>query len=175
MTMDRRTIMATLRDRRKIVYGAVAAILVLSAIITGVILANQPAPTQPIAYTNISRNYKTCLLTTTANTTATAADWTAIQAAARNRPINAQHIVAPSGSSSDLVPYLNSLLALHCQLIITAGPDLPATLAQVAKTHPQQQFVNISQTATGLPNVQDLPNSTPTTITNLVTTACRCR
>lgn len=173
--MVRTALAATLRNHRNKAYGAGAAVLVIAAIIIGVVLTNQPTPTQPIAYTNISRNYKTCLLTTTAYTTATAPDWTAIQTAARNRPINAQHLVAPSETTNDLAPYLNSLLALHCQLIITAGPDLPATLAQIAKTHPQQQFANISQTTTGLPNVHDQPDSTPTTITNLVTTACKCR
>ncbi len=164
--------MAALRGHRRAVYGTGAAVVVIVAVTIGLVLANQPAPGMPVVYTNISRNFKTCLLTTTADNSTV---WTAIQAAARNRPINAQHVVAPSGPAGELVPYLNSLLALHCQLIVTAGPDLAGPLATVAKTHPGQRFANISKTSTGLPNVHDLPDDTTTTIAELVTTACGCR
>jgi basic membrane lipoprotein Med (substrate-binding protein (PBP1-ABC) superfamily) len=173
--MDRRTLTITLRSRPKAVYWTGAAIVIIVAIITDVVvMANRSTPTQPVAYTNISRNFKACLLTTTADTTEATPDWVEVQAAAQNRPINAQHVVAPSGSTSELVPYLNSLLALHCQLIITAGPDLSAALGTVAKAHPQQQFANISQAATVSRNIHDLPNATPAAIADLVTTTCGC-
>lgn len=173
--MVRATRSAPPRHRRKIAYGIGAAVVLIAAITTAVIISSQPAAPQPVAYNNISRNFKTCLLTTNANTTLTASAWTAIQTAARNRPINAQHLVAPAGAIDTLIPYLNSLISLHCQLIITAGPDLTTTLTTVAKTYPHQQFANISPVTTNLANVRDLPDDAPASILNLVTSTCDCR
>lgn len=162
------------RNRRALGYAIAGAVVLIAAIVTIVIITSQPAPTRPAAYNNISRNFKTCLLTTTADTALTATDWAAIQTATQNRPINAQHLVAPTGPTETLIPYLNSLLALHCQLIISAGTDLTATLTTVAKNHPQQRFANISPIKTGLRNVRDLADDAPASITDLVTTACGC-
>jgi basic membrane lipoprotein Med (substrate-binding protein (PBP1-ABC) superfamily) len=167
-----RNLTRELRHHPKTSISAAAALITAAVIIIVVAVSGSPAPSQQIAYTNISRNFKACLLNTTTNVTTATATWQAIQKATTNTPINAQHITAPAGPTPTLVPYLNGLLALHCQLIVTTGDDLHDTLNAIATAHPQQAFLNISNAPTTLTNIHTIPTSTPpVTITNLVTTA----
>ncbi|HWD03249.1 MAG TPA: hypothetical protein VG674_12440 [Amycolatopsis sp.] len=120
-----------------------------------VLLTSGPAP-QAIAYANVSRNYRVCLLSTTNDTADTNRIWPAIQAATTRAPINAEHVTAPTGTPDQLTPYLNSLLSLHCGLIIGAGPDLAGPIATLAKTHPNQHFL-AAERPPGSVNVNAIP------------------
>lgn len=127
-----------------------------------------------LVHQRLSRNFKACVLTTTADVTHTSPLWATVQEAARNRPINAQHVVAPAGPTDGLIPYLNSLVALQCQLIITGGSDVAGALPTVAKANANLIFVNVSPAGTNLSNVHDLPNGGAVDIGRIITWACRC-
>lgn len=123
--------------------------------------------------TNISRNFKACLMTTADD--AQTGVWPALQHAAHQQPINLQRIVSPNAGTVELEPYLNILIALHCQLIITAGNNMTPTLAAVAKAHPNLKFANVSTTKTGLPNVIDQTDQSQPAIATLLRNACGCQ
>jgi hypothetical protein len=154
----------------------VSALLVAAAGVVAVIVVtkndSQP-PTKPIVYANVSQNFKACLLTTANDSVDVPTVWSAIQMATSRAPINAQHLTIPPAARQDLTPYLNSLLALHCRLIVTAGGELRDTLVAVAKLHPEQHFANVGL-ATGLANVHDFPDSTNgSVITDYIVAAAR--
>ncbi|WP_137816398.1 hypothetical protein [Gandjariella thermophila] len=109
---------------------------------------------QPVVYTNISRNFRTCLFTT--DPAAAAPIWQAVQQAAADQPINAQRFTAPHGTPADLTPYLNGLIATKCKLIVAVGTDLHDTVSTVASANPSTEFINIGST-TALSNIHDLP------------------
>lgn len=127
----------------------------------GVWLILMPGPgtgPAPVAYDNVSRNYKTCLLDTSA-TPAADPTWPAIQRAAQGRPINAQHVTAPAGSDEQLAPYANQLVAQHCDLIITNGTELTGTAAKLGTANPALPLITIGA-KTGLPNATALTATT---------------
>jgi basic membrane lipoprotein Med (substrate-binding protein (PBP1-ABC) superfamily) len=161
-------------NRRRLWAALGTAAVIAAGVTIGLVLSHQDNSPQPVAYTNISRNFKACLLTTTADQTQTMQVWHAVQAAARHRPINAQHVLVTPGTTSAMVPYLNSLLSLHCGLIITAEPGITNALTTVAKDHPQQSFANLSGVTTNLANIQDLPDTSQTHVAKLLTSACQC-
>jgi len=144
------------RNTKITITVAVAAVLIAATTITLIALTPSPTPSTPVAYTNISRNFKTCLLSTADEADQAQPVWHAIQTAATRAAINAQHITAPTGPTATLVPYLNSLIALHCQLIVTTGNAVHDALITTATSNPRTQFLNIGPQAT-LPNVHDLP------------------
>lgn len=131
-----------IREHRRTAIGVASGILIAVAV-TVFILLNSSKPSQAITYTNISRNFKACLLSTTHNASDAGRAWQAMQAATTQEPINAQHITAPPGQTTDLVAYFNSLVALHCQLIVTVGDDLHDALTDTATRNPQIHFLNI--------------------------------
>ncbi|WP_236795282.1 hypothetical protein [Amycolatopsis sp. GM8] len=145
-------------------------IVVVAGIALAIVMWVLPdSPPQAVVYTNVSANFKACLLSTTRDADDSEHVWPAIQAAGTRAAINAQHITAPAGTSDQLVPYLNSLISLHCGLIITAGTDLTQPALDVAKTHPQQRFL-IQPPHDPLANVDSIP-SQPDALTALVAAA----
>ncbi|HEV3358529.1 MAG TPA: hypothetical protein VG247_17165 [Pseudonocardiaceae bacterium] len=170
MTTAKR-IMASVTRHRALAAGITAAVFVATTISVIVAWPNKPA-TQQVAYTNISRNYKTCLLTTTQNSFQAAPIWKAIRQATTHAPINAQQLTPPTGTTAQLVPYFNSLIALHCQLIVTTGTDLTDALATTATNNPDSHFVNIG-TAINQPNIHTIitPLANPDVITTYVLNA----
>ncbi|QRP49087.1 hypothetical protein [Amycolatopsis sp. FDAARGOS 1241] len=145
------------------------AVVFVGAVIAGIVLLTSgPAP-QAIAYANVSRNYRVCLLSTTKDTAETNQIWPAVQAATTRAPINAEHVTAPAGTPAQLTPYLNSLLSLHCGLIIGAGPDLAAPISTVAKSHPNQHFIT-SEKPPGSANISSIPRE-PGDLTAAIVTA----
>ena len=165
---------ADINRQRRLLTALGAAVVLAAGIIIGATQLHGHQATQPVAYTNVSRNFKTCLLTTAANGEYATPIWAAIQSVTQRKPINVQHIIAPPGTIANLATYLNSLLALHCQLVITAGPDLVPALSVTATAHPHQSFANISTTGTNEPNIHDLSGATPDDINQLLDTVCRC-
>src|SRR5258708_457787 len=70
---------------------------------------------QALTVTDISRNFKVCMLATARATPVTGSAWTAIGDAARRRAaINAEQLTAPISPASQQIPYLNSLISLRC-------------------------------------------------------------
>lgn len=159
----------TLRKRWRLLTALVAGV-VIAAVAAVLVFTGSPPP-QHVAYTNISRNFKTCLLSTTDDPTDATRTWQAIQAATKHAAINAQHITAPAGPTTQLLPYANSLVALHCQLIVTTGDTLHDTLITTAQHNPHLHFLNIG-TTTSLPNVHTIPttDTNPTDITHYILT-----
>jgi hypothetical protein len=154
--------------------GITAAVLAIAAVVVIVSWPNS-ATTTPIAYTNISRNYKTCLITTTGDATQAAPMWKAIQTATTRAPINAQQLIPPTGTTAELLPYFNSLLALHCQLVVAAGPDLTDALTATATANPRVHFLDVGATNVSKPNVHHIAQADPNAITSYVLGATRGR
>lgn len=147
-----------------------AGVVVVAGAVVALVVWLMPDGSPPtVVYTNVSANFKVCLLSTTRDTADTNRVWPAIQAATRRAAINAQHVTAPAGPSDQVVPYLNSLIALHCGLIITAGPDLTPPAMDAAKTHPPQRFL-VQPPHEPLANVDSIPDQ-PDALTALVAAA----
>lgn len=144
------------------VIGGIIAVLVF--------VLTTPSTPEAITYTDLSRNFRVCLLSTTRDAADVNRLWPAVQAASRKVAINAEHVTAPAGTNDELVPYLNSLIAIHCGLIITAGHDLTEPTIAVAKTHPQQHFLIPSPHDT-LPNVDSVPEQPDALTTTVVSAA----
>jgi basic membrane lipoprotein Med (substrate-binding protein (PBP1-ABC) superfamily) len=148
----------------------IATSSVVAVAIAGVLLDLLASPSpHSITYTNISQNFRVCLLTTTPDPHNTADVWPAVQSATTEAAINAQRISAPAGTPDQLAPYLNSLIAMKCGLIITTGSDLIEPTITVAKTHPHQHFLTTTA-GTGLANVGTLPDQ-PAALTTAVVDA----
>ncbi|WP_406642517.1 hypothetical protein [Amycolatopsis sp. WGS_07] len=127
----------------------------VGAAVTAIILTTSSEPAA-VAYANVSRNFRVCMLTTTKDTADASRVWPAIQAATAHAPINAERVTAPAGTDTQLVPYVNSLIALRCGLIIGAGHDLTAPLTSAAKSHATQHFITLDK-PDGPANVAAMP------------------
>ena len=172
MTTAKR-IVAFAARHRALTAGITAAVIAVATVAVILTWPSKPA-TQPVAYTNISRNYKTCLLTTTQDAALAAPIWQAIQQATTHAPINAQQLTPPTGTTTQLIPYFNSLIALHCQLVITTGADLTDALTTIAARNPRTHFLNIGSSI-NQPNIHSIitPLTNPDTITTYVLNATR--
>ncbi|MFE3781586.1 hypothetical protein ACFXPA_25840, partial [Amycolatopsis sp. NPDC059090] len=61
-----------------------------------------------------------------------------------------------AGTDTQLIPYVSSLVALHCGLIIGAGHDLTAPMTSAAKSHANQHFLTLDK-PDGPANVAAMP------------------
>ncbi|WP_369387250.1 hypothetical protein AB5J72_06215 [Streptomyces sp. CG1] len=127
-----------------------------------------PTPGHRITANNISRNFRACLFTDQRNVQTAQPVWTGMQAAARTTPVNAQRIVAPNGTTNDLLPYANSLVQRKCGLILAIGADLHDTVRTAAQHNPHQHFLYTGKPIP-LSNVQQLGKPTADTAKSLVT------
>lgn len=139
--------------------GAAVAVIILTT-------SSEPPA---VAYANVSRNFRVCMLTTTKDTADANRAWPAIQAASAHAPVNAERVTAPAGTDTQLAPYVNSLIALHCGLIIGAGHDLTTPLTSAAKSHTNQHFLTLDK-PDGPANVAAIP-AQPADLTAAVLTA----
>lgn len=123
--------------RRTIVLAC--CLLVTIGVVATLVLTNLDGPKeQEVAYTNISRNTKICVTSTSAETAATI--WHAVQTASVHEPVNAQQIIAPTNQPDQLEPFVNGPLALHCRLIIASGSEMHAPITSIANANPHQEF-----------------------------------
>jgi len=143
MTIKIRKIFSTLRKNWKI--AAPTAVVVLAATVAAVLATTGSEPAA-VAYANVSRNFRVCMLATTKDTADADRIWPAIQAATGRAPINAERVTAPAGTDAQLTPYVNSLLSLHCGLIVGAGHDLSGPISSAAKSHASQRFLTLDKT-----------------------------
>lgn len=149
-------------SRRHRAIAATAAVAVAAAGVTlGIsITQHDRARPRPISYRNISRNFRACLLTSGAPTDLSRDTWHAMQKAGSHAAINAQHINAPEVPAAQLAPYLNSLIAMHCGLIVTAGMSISSTVETAARKHPKQEFLTVGKSSKhGPTNVHALGRS----------------
>jgi len=130
----------------------------------------------PLARTDISSKFKVCLLDVAQGGSDAKIVWNAVRSAAEEAPINAQHLTVPAGSNVDPAPYLNSLIELHCHLVIISGVELGEALKAAAANHPDARFLSIG-VPVDLPNVRTIPISeeTPTLIRDEVLATARRR
>lgn len=156
--------------RLRLLLAIGASVVVVAGIVVGVVLATRPGSPRAVPYTNISRNYKVCLLTDGSDAANTV--WPAFQRAAQGRPINAQHITVPAHSSP--TPFLNSLVDLHCGLIATSGSDLATSLDDAAQANPRQDYATIGPSTATAPNIRHLSTTDAAEINALLRSACHC-
>lgn len=149
---------------------AVVAVAIVGAAVAAIVLSTSSEPAS-VAYANVSRNFRVCMLTTTKDTADANRVWPAIQAATARAPVNAERVTAPAGTDTQLAPYVNSLIALHCGLIVGAGHDLTAPLTSAAKSHANQHFLTLDK-PDGPANVAAMPTR-PADLTGAVITASR--
>jgi hypothetical protein len=111
-----------------------------------------------VAVTDLSRNFKVCMLATSRTAPSVSGPaWNAIRdASERTAAVNAEQLTAPAGPPSGQVPYFGSLVSLKCRLIVVAGPELRAALTTAAKGNPAQQFLSYGAGAAG-PNIRQVP------------------
>lgn len=131
------------------------AVAIIGAAVTAIVLTTSSEPAT-VAYANVSRNFRVCMLTTTKDTADANRVWPAIQAATAHAPVNVERVTAPAGTDTQLAPYVNSLIALHCGLIVGAGHDLTAPVTSAAKTHANQHFLTLDK-PDGPANVAAIP------------------
>jgi basic membrane lipoprotein Med (substrate-binding protein (PBP1-ABC) superfamily) len=162
-----------LLERPRIVVTVAVGSLILVAAAVWIFILADSSDRPPVAAPDVSKNFKVCQLDTQSSAEATTV-WRAVQAAAGKAPINAQRLTLPATADEDPIPYFNSLLALHCQLVVTVGTGLSAATQTVAANKPQQNFLNIG-TPTNLANVRTiaLPLTKPDVITAAVLAAQR--
>jgi hypothetical protein len=153
----------------RIVFGG-GSIAVVAAVVVAVLLA-EPAAPAPVAYDNVSSNFNVCLATM-ANSATTKVVRDSIGAAQRKTPINAQTVTVPDGATAQLTPYVNSLVALRCGLVVAADERLRGAVTSSARLHPGQQFLYVGK-AIELPNVHSTPTADPETLTGLVEQAAK--
>lgn len=163
---------AVLRRHFRLTVG-VAAVLV-AAVVTMLVLfvfADDPAPA---AKADISSNFKVCVLDTGPGERDAKTVWNGVQSATKKAPINAQKLAVPAGSAVDPVPYLNSLVQLRCQFVITRGVELAEALTAVATNNPDTSFLHIGDPV-DLPNVRTVQAAavTPALIRDVVLAAQR--
>jgi basic membrane lipoprotein Med (substrate-binding protein (PBP1-ABC) superfamily) len=129
---------------------------------------------QALTVTDISQNFKVCMLAT-GNSAAPVASpaWTAVSDAARQtKAINAEQLTAPAGPARQQIPYLNSLVSLRCRLIVVVGPGLRDALAAVAKANPAQRFLSYG-TGALLPNIHQVPDGDTAAIATAIIAAAK--
>jgi hypothetical protein len=162
----------TVVGRHRVIAAGVGAIVI--AILVAILVWPSNPPSPPVAYTNISRNYKTCLLSTTQDAAESAPVWKAIQDATAHAPVNAQQLTPPVGNTDQLTPYFNSLIALRCQLIVSVGDDLADALVITAASNPRLHFLNIGS-PTHQANIHTIPTplTKPDSVTEYVLAATR--
>ncbi|WP_329072599.1 hypothetical protein [Amycolatopsis sp. NBC_01480] len=144
--------------------------MLITAIVAAVVVLTPSPEPEAVAYANVSRNYRVCMLSTTTDAVQADRLWPAVQAATTRTPINAERVTAPTGTSDQLTPYLNSLIAQHCRLIVAPGPDLAAPAATAAQAHPDQHFLTSAQPTAA--NVSTIP-ARPADLTTAIVTAAR--
>jgi basic membrane lipoprotein Med (substrate-binding protein (PBP1-ABC) superfamily) len=149
-------------------------VLTCAVVVTGLAIwiATRGDGTAHIKANNISRNFRACLLTDGRDAQSSGDLWAGMQEAARTTPVNAQRIVAPATTTASLVPYVNSMVARKCGLIIAAGPDLHDAVATAAQHNPHQEFLYTGNLI-HLANVTSLPHPTRDSISTLVKTAAQ--
>lgn len=137
---------------------AVVAAGAVAAAIVGLVAWFGGTPAQPVAVTDLSQNFKVCMLATGSGAApAPSPAWTAIGAAVRQmKAVNAEQLTVPRGPARQQVPYLNSLISLRCRLIVVVGPELRDALTVVAKANPAQRFLSYGAGAP-LPNIHQVP------------------
>lgn len=163
---------AMLREHRWIAIGGGTAVIVAAVLVIVFVVGG--GGQQPIHYANYSRNFKVCLLDQTHDDADAAMVWKAVQTAKASAPINAQQMTVPTGKRIDPAPYLNGLIALRCELIITNGPGLADAVRAGATAHPGTNFVTVGDPV-ALPNVHAVstPITSPQSLTDEILTAQR--
>jgi basic membrane lipoprotein Med (substrate-binding protein (PBP1-ABC) superfamily) len=159
------------RHFRRTVVAAAALVAIAVTLLLVLVFDEDPAPP---ARHDISSNFKVCVLDATQGDDSAKTVWNAVRSTAEKAPINTQHLVVPAGSGVDPAPYLNSLIELDCQLVVTSGAELAETLKAVATNNPDTRFLNIGAPV-DLPNVRTIPVSeaTSTMISDEVLSAAR--
>ena len=150
---------AVLRRHFRLTVGAAAALVV--AVVTVLVVFVFTSGPAPSAQPDISSNFKVCLLDSAQGEGDAKIVWNGVQSATKKVPINAQQLTVPAGSGVDPAPYLNSLVQLHCQLVITSGVELADALKAAATNNPDIRFLHIGDPV-DLPNVRTVQGAAVT-------------
>ncbi len=84
-----------------------------------------------------------CLLTDARGLSGSPADavWAGLQEASARTSATASYVpVLTNASSSEVVPYVNSLILSRCDLVVGVGPAQARAVASVAQVHPAVRF-----------------------------------
>ncbi|ARP72902.1 hypothetical protein LK07_27520 [Streptomyces pluripotens] len=138
-----------------VLLGAVAAAVLVLLPDSG-----NTTSTQAPAAQNISGRPRVCLLQTdthsTSDRTTEQQVWSALQRVTPSGRVNLQRLSAGSATGRQLAPYLNSLVARHCRLIIAVGRPLAEPVKHNSAQHPHQRYALVAA-ATGTRRVAAIP------------------
>jgi hypothetical protein len=153
--------------RHRIAIGTAFGAIALGILAAALLLDSEPD------HPDVSSHFKVCLLTS-ANSPDTDPVWRGVQASAGAGSINAQKLVVPNDAINEAGPYVASLIASQCRLIVADGTTLSADLQAVASINPATKFVSVGTPVT-LPNVRNIPYpvTEPSRITEEVLAAQR--
>ena len=148
------------RPRRRVaryVGGACLAIL-LTAVATAELL-----PRHARGVDNVSRNFRACLLTATADTTdaqTTQAVWAGLQQVAAAGHVNAERQPMTITDPARTLPYFNGLVQQRCDVIVSVGSAMAPAVQAAAAANGHQRFLIVGATSANH-NVTSLPTLTP--------------
>jgi hypothetical protein len=162
---------ATLGRRGRVLALGGVAVVAAGCVALGVVLSLGPAPRarQYLAWT-------ACLLTDAhgLNGQPAAAVWAGMQEASLATRAQMEYLPVVTGPTvADAVPFLNSLAARQCKVIIGAGPAPAGAVAAGARRYPAIRFAVVGGKAAGR-NVTDLagsPGAVRSAVDSLVTSA----
>jgi basic membrane lipoprotein Med (substrate-binding protein (PBP1-ABC) superfamily) len=162
---------AGLSRRARMITLAGAAVVVAGCVAVGVVVSLPPAPRarQYLAFT-------ACLLTDARglNGQPAATAWAGMEDASLATHAKAEYLPVMSGpTAADAAPFLASLTARQCKVVIAAGPAPSAAVAARARQYPAIRFAVVGGKATGR-NVTELTGSASTvrsSVDSLVTAA----
>ncbi|MFI9276045.1 hypothetical protein ACIGXM_35975 [Kitasatospora sp. NPDC052896] len=120
--------------------------------------------TSPIAVHDVSRHASACLASDAATTERSAdvsSTWAAMQNANPDHSKNIRETITPADDPHQAQPYLASLIAQHCDVIITVGPTFGRAIPLLGKANSADQFVAVDSSLTAPPpNTKLLSGST---------------
>jgi basic membrane lipoprotein Med (substrate-binding protein (PBP1-ABC) superfamily) len=142
------------RGRAGILAGV--ALVVAGGVTLGVVLSQPPAPRarQYLAFT-------ACLLTDAHGLAGpqAAPAWAGMQDASLATHAKVEYLPVASGPTmADAAPFLASLAARQCKVVVAAGPAQAAAVAASARRYPAIRFAVVGGEATGA-NVTDVTGS----------------
>lgn len=156
-----------LRTRRGQLATGIAALCVVGAVV-GIVVTSGGGSTKTAAVSNVSRNYRVCLMndaSDTADASTAQAAWAGLQKAAASGHVNAERLLLGGTTSEVAAPYLNGAVQQHCGLIVAVGGDMASAIDRSATSDTHQEFLLVGGSSTRA-NVRTIAAADPAKVTS---------
>jgi basic membrane lipoprotein Med (substrate-binding protein (PBP1-ABC) superfamily) len=128
---------------------AAAASVAVLAVVAG-FLVWHGSGNKPATVNNVSRNYRACLMTDSADTAdaQTAQEvWAGVQRAASTGKVNAERLPLTSPDPRQALPYFNGAVQQHCGIIVAVGAAMKPATENAAAENTGQHFILVGATS----------------------------